>query len=391
MSSGDRTSRPPQAFEKWHGNGNDFILVYSHPHEMEATVEALRRRGIARLCDRRGKGVGADGVVVIALEDTVLYDARQPLLVPVVILNSDGSLAANCGNAMRCIASSVRRRLLSCPRSSSVALSSCVEELSLIIRTWAIDVSCLVRASLVSEEQAEEVAAVVVVEVGMGVPCVGAANPWHDYVNQHLHSLLPLIHRNSDGDRQQTTTTKMKMNNVAWTATVNIGNNHIVLGIEEEELDERWCLLLGSGLQRPISSSYSNEQGKITSTKETSHEATPSDIDGINVHLVRAAIPTEEQKTEMEATIGRQLEMVWKTWIWERGVGPTQACGTGACAVATSVRSGRRQNKKEKEEEQEEWTAVEMPGGLLFVRHEGRSGAVFLVGTATHVFSGTLH
>ncbi|MBX3208618.1 MAG: diaminopimelate epimerase [Labilithrix sp.] len=67
--------------------------------------------------------------------------------------------------------------------------------------------------------------------------------------------------------------------------------------------------------------------------------------------------------------------------VWERGVGITQACGTGACAtVAVAVAKG--------------WSpagtdiAVNLPGGALHIRMDP-SGHAIMRGPARHVFSGS--
>ncbi len=75
-------------FSKWHGLGNDFVLVEGPP------VGPERAR---RVCDRR-RGIGADGVVSI-------LPPRTPGAVAAMhITNSDGSVAEMCGNAIRCVA-----------------------------------------------------------------------------------------------------------------------------------------------------------------------------------------------------------------------------------------------------------------------------------------------
>lgn len=66
--------------------------------------------------------------------------------------------------------------------------------------------------------------------------------------------------------------------------------------------------------------------------------------------------------------------------VWERGVGETLACGTGACAAtvaaALTCRGGRE-------------ATVELPGGTLDIRWSPE-GRVLMTGPAREVFSGTV-
>jgi diaminopimelate epimerase len=65
--------------------------------------------------------------------------------------------------------------------------------------------------------------------------------------------------------------------------------------------------------------------------------------------------------------------------VWERGVGLTLACGTGACATAVAaIRSGRAQSP----------VTVALPGGTLTISWE-HGGAIEMEGPATHVFTGS--
>ena len=66
-----------------------------------------------------------------------------------------------------------------------------------------------------------------------------------------------------------------------------------------------------------------------------------------------------------------------KVRVWERGVGETLACGTGACA---SVVAAKVLGKVE------EGAIVELPGGELIVEYEGN--VVFMEGSAEKVFEG---
>lgn len=68
--------------------------------------------------------------------------------------------------------------------------------------------------------------------------------------------------------------------------------------------------------------------------------------------------------------------------VYERGVGRTQACGTGACAVAVAAwRTGRCAPGSA--------VRVELPGGALVI--EEREGEVWMTGEAMAVFRGEVY
>ncbi|KUO48874.1 MAG: diaminopimelate epimerase [Desulfitibacter sp. BRH_c19] len=70
-----------------------------------------------------------------------------------------------------------------------------------------------------------------------------------------------------------------------------------------------------------------------------------------------------------------------KVRVWERGAGPTMACGTGACAVAVAgVLNGK--NKRE--------VKVQLPGGILEIQWNNQDDLVYMTGTAQYVFEGNL-
>lgn len=80
--------RVPLRFFKYHGLGNDFVLVDG------PLMSPERAR---RVCDRR-RGVGADGVV------TILPARSAGAAATMHVYNPDGSVAEMCGNAIRCLA-----------------------------------------------------------------------------------------------------------------------------------------------------------------------------------------------------------------------------------------------------------------------------------------------
>jgi diaminopimelate epimerase len=101
---------------------------------------------------------------------------------------------------------------------------------------------------------------------------------------------------------------------------------------------------------------------------------------GIDVERLGPAIETAPEfpaKTNVEFTEVLSPDEV-RVRVWERGVGETQACGTGACAtaVAGALRglTGRT-------------VAVHMPGGTLDIAWTDET--VYLTGPVVEAFRGT--
>ena len=70
-----------------------------------------------------------------------------------------------------------------------------------------------------------------------------------------------------------------------------------------------------------------------------------------------------------------------KLRVFERGAGETLACGSGACAA---VAIGQIQGKLGKE------VQVDLPGGSLRIRWQGKDSVLKMTGPAEHIFDGTL-
>lgn len=65
--------------------------------------------------------------------------------------------------------------------------------------------------------------------------------------------------------------------------------------------------------------------------------------------------------------------------VWERGVGETQACGTGACAAVACLRRTGRVDAR---------VAVDLPGGRLVIEWEGSGHTLWMTGPASFAFEG---
>ncbi|MGL5287461.1 diaminopimelate epimerase [Aeromonas sp. RU39B] len=70
-----------------------------------------------------------------------------------------------------------------------------------------------------------------------------------------------------------------------------------------------------------------------------------------------------------------------KLRVFERGVGETLACGTGACAAAVIGMSQGKLRDRVK---------VSLPGGDLMIAWKGAGSPVFMTGPAEHVFDGQI-
>jgi diaminopimelate epimerase len=76
-------------FYKYHGTGNDFILL-----DETLTINNLSKDQVAHLCHRHF-GIGADGLIQLRKKNGFDFE--------MVYYNSDGNTSSMCGNGGRCI------------------------------------------------------------------------------------------------------------------------------------------------------------------------------------------------------------------------------------------------------------------------------------------------
>ncbi len=257
-------------FEKWHGCLNDFVVFWMSDQDGDIVEGSLKRLGKA-YCDRHA-GIGADGVLVLRTK-------QRGDLTPykLTIINSDGSIAKNCGNGIRCAALSVLKahREKGDPRDLPEMVDFDVEGKGLTAR--------FMRAA----------GTYPLVCVEMGVPKLGADVPWA-----------------KDADREA-----KRLGSFEEIGVCEIGNPHIVLTTDDASRD--LVLKIGPALQKaPLA-------------------------DGINVHLIKPLTLTDHDQARAGTELGHRLSEGYQVFVWERGAGETMACGSGAAAVgALALASG---------------------------------------------------
>ncbi len=270
-------------FVKYHGLGNDFIVINDLAGEVE-----LESSLAAALC-ARGKGIGADGLIL----------ARKPVTAADVAMdfyNSDGSIAEMCGNGIRCLAKFVHDEGLVGADPMFVETGAGVREVRLV----------------------RENGSVVGAEVDMGLP-------------ELVRERIPMLGQGDPLDEEIPLGKE-----TASVTCLSMGNPHCVLFVDEVE------------------SAAVGELGPELEMHGLFPERT-------NVEFAQVLDDTH-----------------MRLRVWERGVGETLACGTGACAAFVAA---QRRGLAGME------MTVSLPGGDLRLRL-GDGGHVMMLGPAVEVFRG---
>jgi diaminopimelate epimerase len=274
-------------FTKMHGLGNDFIVVTG-----ESKLPANAPQLAIDLCNRFF-GIGADGLVYILPSEKADFMMR--------IMNSDGSEAEQCGNAIRCVAKYVYDHGMIKQTDISIeTIGAGAQKVQLFLKDGKVDT----------------------VRVDMGQPILnGKQVP--TTVDQDIVKDYPI---EVDGREFRFT-------------AVSMGNPHCVIYVDDA---------INMDLQ-------------TWGPKLETHPMFPKKI---NVEFVTVK---SRNYTDMR--------------VWERGAGPTLACGTGACAtLVASVVNGLTDRE----------ATVSLKGGNLFIEWNETDNHVYMTGPAQEVYKGTV-
>jgi diaminopimelate epimerase len=274
-------------FTKMHGLGNDFIVVFGE-QELPNNASELA----ISLCNRFF-GIGADGLVYILPSDRGDYMMR--------IMNSDGTEAEQCGNAIRCVSKYVYDRgLVSSEEIVIETIGAGEQKVTLNVKDGVVET----------------------VTVDMGEPILsGLQIPV-------AIDLEPVLAEPIEADG-----TEFKF------TAVSMGNPHCVIYVDDA-----------------VSFDLATWGPKL--------EVHPLFPRKVNVEF---ATVLDRGRVDMR--------------VWERGAGPTLACGTGACAtLVSSVLNGLTDRSA--------W--VSLKGGDLYIEWNEEDNHVYMTGPAEVVFTGTV-
>jgi diaminopimelate epimerase len=269
---------------KWHGLGNDYLVVEESSLPAGLTPESVRI-----LCDRH-RGVGSDGILLLGRPTGAVPGAVARMRV----FNPDGSESEMCGNGIRIFA-------------KYLAAAGAVNEPEFVVETLA--------GAIKPRLQLDGT-----VRVDMGRARFASAN----------------ISSGSAGGSVVDSSLFAAGSDYRFTF-VDVGNPHCVIVVDDPATFD--VAGVGSLIEH--------------------HPLFPNRV---NVEFVRV---------EPDGAVRMR--------VWERGVGETQACGTGATAVgAASVRLGLAKSP----------VTVRLLGGDLSIEVERDPEAprVFMTGPAEEVF-----
>lgn len=274
-------------FTKMHGLGNDFIIVFGE-EELPGNASELA----VTLCNRFF-GIGADGLVYILPSERGDYMMR--------IMNSDGSEAEQCGNAIRCVSKYVYEHgLVESEQIVIETIGAGEQKVSLKVKDGVVET--------VTVDMGEPVLS------GLQIPVAIDAEP---VLDQPIEA---------DGKAFQFT-------------AVSMGNPHAVIYVDDA-----------------VSFDLNTWGPKL------------------EVH------PLFPRKVNVEfATVVDRGHVDMR--VWERGAGPTLACGTGACAtLVSSVLNGVTDRS----------AVISLKGGDLFIEWNEEDNHVYMTGPAQVVYTGSV-
>ncbi|MBM3699932.1 MAG: diaminopimelate epimerase [Actinobacteria bacterium] len=303
-------------FVKMHGQGNDFVIIDALNDDIILSSEV-----ISCICDRHF-GIGADGLIFIRKSASADFFMDY--------YNQDGTTAEMCGNGIRCMAGYIITHNYSLKDNFTIDTRAGIKNISVF------------ENNNTGKKDLKNIS----IKVDMGKPVFEPGKIPVNIENPDMNSTAAA--KAGTGASEQVKNTPLKVyswpleacGNLFKINCVSMGNPHCVIFLDDNtELNSIPLKKWGSAIEN--------------------HPLFPAKT---NVEFIKIT--------------GGQVYMR----VWERGVGETLACGTGACASAVcTISLGKTASNDVK---------VFLPGGMLSVLWDGNESPVFLEGCVKTVFEG---
>ncbi len=306
-------------FCKMQATGNDFVLVDYVRQEIQYSFKLLAQY----LCDRH-YGVGADGVVII--DKSKVADLKMR------IFNPDGEEAEMCGNGLRCFAKYVYEHGIITKENFQVETKAGIKDIQLIVEGKTV---LKVKVEIGEPVFEYEKIPVIYDEYEIIEECKKIKDTTQKIDNEKQDEAN---HIEKNNDENKVKINKMNIEQKEFYA-VSMGNPHVVCFVEN--LEELQIEQIGK---------------KVENYKYFPNRTNVEFVQIIdNNHI--------------------------KVRVWERGVGETLSCGTGACAAAVISHIVKSTNCE---------ITVDLKGGNLDVNYDKENKKVYLEGEAMEVFIGSV-
>ena len=311
-------------FTKMQALGNDFILI----DNLCPCLKNLKRVSKA-LCDRRF-GVGADQMLLLESSKKANFKMR--------IFNADGSEVEMCGNGIRCLAKYIWDKKV---KSQKSKVKSQIPPYPPLLKGGEGGLSIETLAGIIHLKKTGEL-----IKVDMGEPILEAEK-------------IPLKIDRGSGVRGQGSGLYSTFNSSLVTRHSSLVNNFPIK--IDRNIFKITCVSMGN----PHAVIVVNDVRSVP-------------LEHYGPMIENNKIFPKRTNVEFIQILNRNNI---KMRVWERGVGETMACGTGASAagVASSLLmlTGRK-------------VTVHLPGGKLFIEWSKKDNHVYMTGPAVKVFEGMI-
>ncbi len=290
-------------------------------------LSQIKASQIAKIANR--KNVGCDQLII--LKNCDMADVLME------IYNQDGSVSGACGNATRCVAGLLLENLSQLQAKSS---NKNQENPILKIKTAA---GVLLAWQVNSNIKNQANSPVALTEKNNNLIAVNMGKPSFNW--QQFPFSKPVFNVFN-----QSSTANFVINEICpyQFSAINVGNPHIVAFLEQNLIDEEFFRI---------------------APKLENHSLF---LEKTNVEFAQILSPNHIQVR-----------------VWERGVGETEACGSGACAVAVLAIKQNLAGKISQDLAKSQAIKISFKGGSLDVSWL-EDGSIIMVGGYEKIFTGAI-